>query len=75
MTAFDSRQCRYMWRIMRPSPVTGVTIGAAGTPNANANCTAVEMTGYQNIAFFATMPHDGEPSVVGVASSSDCGTR
>lgn len=48
---------------------------AFADPNANANCTAQEQAANGDISFFAQLPHPGEPSIVGQASSSDCGQR
>jgi len=46
---------------------------ASATPNQHANCTADEATAFRDINFFATLPHAGERSFVGFASSSNCG--
>ena len=51
----------------------GGSVSAA--PNSRANCTAFEATEFRDIAFFATLPHPGERSFVGFASSSNCGNR
>ena len=54
--------------------VAGVASAAPPTLPPPANCTAGLATQERDVAFFASMPHPGERSIVGSVSSS-CGKR
>ncbi len=64
---------RKLFAVLAAGMMMLTAVGTASAhPSDKANCTAFEAVEFRDISFFARLPHPGERSFVGFASSTNC---